>query len=183
MEQKKDVTKRHIAESFKKLVVKDSFEKLTIKKITNEAGIIRPTFYNYYRDKYDVMEYLLQEEVLDGAIESYREGGLKEGLIYIVNRVLGEREYYQKVFLITGQNNFEDVFKERLMAYIQGYIFQNGKKMDWPDNPALKPYTVAKFETDCFIAYLRYWVFSSEDVSPEDVADGYIFLRREAIQK
>ena len=31
--------------------------------ITDAAGVIRPTFYNYFQDKYEVMEWLLWEDV------------------------------------------------------------------------------------------------------------------------
>ena len=36
-------------EKFKELVAKKGFEKLTIKMITDAAGVIRPTFYNYFQ--------------------------------------------------------------------------------------------------------------------------------------
>ena len=37
--------------------IKGSFDKITIKMITDQAGVIRPTFYNYFQDKYEVMEW------------------------------------------------------------------------------------------------------------------------------
>ena len=49
------MTKALLGKKFKELVVKKSFDKITIKMITDEAGVIRPTFYNYFRDKYEVM--------------------------------------------------------------------------------------------------------------------------------
>ena len=57
------MTKALLGQKFKELVVKKSFDKITIKMITDEAGVIRPTFYNYFRDKYEVMEWLLWEDV------------------------------------------------------------------------------------------------------------------------
>ena len=48
MEQRKDLTKSLIAESFKELMMKYPFEKITIKMITDHCGIIRPTFYNHF---------------------------------------------------------------------------------------------------------------------------------------
>ena len=46
MERKK-MTKALIGESLKVLMRNHPFEKITIKMITDEAGVIRPTFYNY----------------------------------------------------------------------------------------------------------------------------------------
>ena len=36
-----------LAESFKKLASRHPIEKITIKDITDKAGVIRPTFYNH----------------------------------------------------------------------------------------------------------------------------------------
>ena len=41
-----------LAESFKELALKHPIEKITIKEITDKAGVIRPTFYNHFQDKY-----------------------------------------------------------------------------------------------------------------------------------
>ena len=48
MERKSELTKALLGEKFKELVAKKGFEKLTIKMITDAAGVIRPTFYNYF---------------------------------------------------------------------------------------------------------------------------------------
>ena len=37
--------------------------------ITDAAGVIRPTFYNYFQDKYEVMEWLLWEDVFQSVTE------------------------------------------------------------------------------------------------------------------
>ena len=39
-----------LAESFKELALKHPIEKITIKEITDKAGVIRPTFYNHFQD-------------------------------------------------------------------------------------------------------------------------------------
>ena len=37
-----------LAESFKELALKQPIEKITIKEITDKAGVIRPTFYKHF---------------------------------------------------------------------------------------------------------------------------------------
>ena len=41
-----------LAESLKELSESRPLEKITIKEITDKAGVIRPTFYNHFQDKY-----------------------------------------------------------------------------------------------------------------------------------
>ena len=64
MNNKKDV---HVAlqESFKKLILEHNFDKITIKMITDDAGLIRPTFYNHYVDKYEVLEEIFYNDIFN----------------------------------------------------------------------------------------------------------------------
>ena len=63
-EEKKDV-EQALAESLKELVQRMPFDKITIKKITDGAGVIRVTFYNHFQDKYDLLGYIVQSEILE----------------------------------------------------------------------------------------------------------------------
>ena len=65
MERKRELTKILLAESFKELLIKGSFDKITIKMITDQAGVIRPTFYNYFCDKYEVVEWIFNEYIIE----------------------------------------------------------------------------------------------------------------------
>lgn len=49
MERKGEATKHQLAESFKELMLKGSFDKITIRIITEQAGVIRPTFITIFR--------------------------------------------------------------------------------------------------------------------------------------
>ena len=55
---------RLLAENFKELACQRPIEKITIKEITDRAGVIRPTFYNHFQDKYELLEWIIMEEVL-----------------------------------------------------------------------------------------------------------------------
>lgn len=46
--------KMHIAEAFMKCLKTSTFEQVTVKQICEEAEISRPTFYNHFRDKFDI---------------------------------------------------------------------------------------------------------------------------------
>lgn len=47
-EVKKELTKDLLALSFKELIMKMPFEKITVKMITDGADVIRPTFYKSF---------------------------------------------------------------------------------------------------------------------------------------
>ena len=53
-----------LAESLKELSQNQPLEKITIKEITAKAGVIRPTFYNHFQDKYELIEWIIVNELL-----------------------------------------------------------------------------------------------------------------------
>ena len=53
-----------LAESFKELTLKQPIEKITIKEITDKAGVIRPTFYNHFQDKYELIEWIIISQII-----------------------------------------------------------------------------------------------------------------------
>ena len=54
-----------LAESFKELALRQPIEKITIKAITDRAGVIRPTFYNHFQDKYELLEWIIRVQILE----------------------------------------------------------------------------------------------------------------------
>lgn len=51
--------------------------------ITDHANVIRPTFYNHFHDKYELLEWIFRDEVLDEAEIFEREGKIEEGIYHI----------------------------------------------------------------------------------------------------
>jgi len=54
----KSQTKQNLIDAFWALYCEIKIEKITVKDITNRAGYNRGTFYEYFKDVYDVLEYI-----------------------------------------------------------------------------------------------------------------------------
>ncbi|MEI3219032.1 MAG: TetR family transcriptional regulator [Lachnoclostridium sp.] len=119
MERKGEMTKRLLGESFKELMQKKPFDKITIKMITDGAGVIRPTFYNYFQDKYDVMEWLLEQDAFIGARELIHMNMQREAVKMIFRKLEAERQYYVRAFEVEGQNSFEEMLVDGIYSIIQ----------------------------------------------------------------
>ncbi len=52
-------TKRKIAKAFQKVVFRNGFEHTTVSKIMKECQMRRQTFYDYFYDKFDLLEWSL----------------------------------------------------------------------------------------------------------------------------
>ena len=56
-------SRKKLAESFKELVKEKGFQKIIVRDITDRAEVKRPTFYSYFKDKYDVVEWIFVQEI------------------------------------------------------------------------------------------------------------------------
>ena len=70
-----------LAESFKELASRHPIEKITIKDITDKAGVIRPTFYNHFQDKYELIEWIVMEQIIRPAAPLIENGMFNEAVV------------------------------------------------------------------------------------------------------
>ena len=87
MRAKKEDTKVLIVESFRKLMLEHSFDKITIKMITDEANLIRPSFYNHFADKYELLEFICYKDVFEGTALLIDNKMYRETILFILNRI------------------------------------------------------------------------------------------------
>ena len=69
-------TKQTILQAFNDLLMENPFDKITIEMIAKRSNISKATFYRYFMDKYDVMNYsyrlLVESAFLDPKCNSWR---------------------------------------------------------------------------------------------------------------
>lgn len=174
MESKTNVEQR-LAASFKKLAAKAPIEKITIKEITDGAGVIRPTFYNHFQDKYELLEWIIRTEVLDSAIPLMVEGRLRESLLQIFTNLLQDKAFYTKVVRLEGQHSCENItrnfVKEVLLIFINGRVgdIKAAKK-------GLTIDLVAEYYAQSITFVIMEWVKLNMSLSPEQMADIFQFI-------
>ena len=148
MERKGEMTKALLGQKFKELVVKKSFDKITIKMITDEAGVIRPTFYNYFRDKYEVMEWLLWEDVFSSATELVKMNMARSALEMIFNNIC----------------NLVHVVVERNPIHIK-------------EGEIISKETFLQYEAMTLVNGIKYWISKHRnEISAEEAVKFYEFL-------
>ena len=66
-----EITKRKIAFALKELMETIPFEKITISDISQKSGIHRQTFYYHFQDRYELLDWLLNMELVSNFIEDF----------------------------------------------------------------------------------------------------------------
>ena len=181
MERKK-MTKALIGESLKVLMRNHPFEKITIKMITDEAGVIRPTFYNYFCDKYEVVEWIFNEYIIEKVRAMFEQKMYTEGLKLLFVCMKNDCAFYRKAFEITVQNAFTDIIRNSLhnlfLSEMSEIYIENQT-----NNPLVTAELVAAFYANSLSNLLQMWIQSNnQQCTAENMVEAYAYLLSHRIQ-
>lgn len=164
-----------LAESFKELACQQPIEKITIKAITDKAGVIRPTFYNHFQDKYELLEWVMRVQILEPTKPLIDAGMIDEALILIFTSLKKEREFYEKAVRLEGQNSFESIAKKCIEDILMEAI-QTKKPKRQKTHPWLTPEHVAQFYSQVMCFVVISWIQSGMAVEPEEITELYNYM-------
>lgn len=176
MEYHKGMMRASLCESLRGLMLKNVFEKITIKQICDETGVIRATFYNYFDDKYDCLNAIVYHDFVesfnvDQVTRSLNnkidiegkyiptqsaEEDVKNNIQSILEIIDENRSFYRIAYNVTGQNNFEDMIRNNLMIIFKTVLDAHRKPgyMDKYSNNLL-----ARYYAECVAFDIKEFVF------------------------
>ncbi len=176
MQNKKDIEER-LAESLKELVKSEAFERITIREITERAGVIRVTFYNHFKDKYDLLEWIVTEEVINPVRILLQNGMYRDALILIFNNVLEEKEFYMRVARIEGQNSFREIITSAIRKLLaQLFTEAVGKSGKRAGHRWLTPDYLADYYAQSMAFVVIFWIEEGMPIDAEEVATIYEYI-------
>ena len=121
-------TKAILTNAISELLQETSFDKLTVQMILERSGVSRATFYRYFRDKYNVMNFYYQSHV-DTLIS--KEDGTNWHIILteICNFIYKNQAYFSKVVKVEGANSFREFLHQySFNFYEREYLKRKGIK-------------------------------------------------------
>jgi probable dihydroxyacetone kinase regulator len=143
--------------------------------ITDRAGIIRPTFYYHFQDKYELMEWILEEDIISKMnilLEQHME---REAIIMLFRCLHAEKQYYRKAFEVTGQNGFEDVMGHWMEELLLKEIRTRPIKLS--HGQMLSNEIFAKYYSIALISFIKIWLGEGkDDTTLDNMVDAYQFL-------
>ncbi len=108
-----DDTKRMIAAALKKLMGQKSFEKISVTDICDDCSLNRKSFYYHFKDKYDLVNWIFQDEFLNRIDpDSYEVGW--DMIEDVCDLFYNNRDFYLAALEIQGQNSFHDYVFESM---------------------------------------------------------------------
>ena len=174
-EEKKDV-ELALAESLKSLVVRTPFEKITIKQITDGAGVIRVTFYNHFQDKYELLGFVVRREILEPVRILLKNSMYREALTLIFSNVKKDSAFYRRAYKIEGQNSFEEITENCIYELLLELFSDRSSGKPHSKFPWLTVETLARYYARSMNYVVMEWIRSGMNVAPEEVADIYEYV-------
>lgn len=171
----KRLTNELIAESFKNLLIKKDFKKITVKMIATESGFMRSTFYNYFQDKYEILEWIVKNEIYDKISPYVTNEAYYEAFQKVFKCIESDKEFYKKAFQIEGQNGFEEILaNEFSKLFKKAYESANFES----DNPIVTLETISYYQSLALIMYIKMWICDGcyGDANYEEVCEAYIIM-------
>jgi len=164
-----------LAVSFKELASKKSIDKITIKEITDKAGVIRPTFYNHFQDKYELLEWIVKKELIEPMLPYLMEAKVKEGVAVSLNAISENKEFYHRAVKLEGQNSFAEVLtqtvSELLLQYIDEKVIASKLPYTW-----ITPEKTADFLSGMLCYAVIRWVENGMDIPVDELVDTFIYM-------
>lgn len=102
---KHDHTKYIFARAIKELIKTRPLDKITVTDIVIKAGKTRQTFYRYFKDKYDLVNWYFEKLVLKSFRQMDNGCSLYEALHLKFEFILNEHSFFKEAFKSNDYNN------------------------------------------------------------------------------
>ena len=127
-DRRQEKMKYRLAAAMKKCMERMPVEKVTVKEIVEECGTTRQTFYRYFLDKYDLINWYF-DKILS---ESFKHMGtgetVYESLVRKFRFIEHERLFFDAAFRYDDQNSLRDHDYRKIHAFYTNMIESRTKE-------------------------------------------------------
>jgi AcrR family transcriptional regulator len=165
------LVKKALSDALIALCETKPINQISIQNIVDKCGISRQTFYRYFRDKYDLMNYLYMLE-LDYNVALYEkcEDGLKCIFLHLFEHFREHKKYYMMVCKEEAQNGLiESIYKLNSEACIARYREKYG-------SDSVDEYIRLMIDFKCSgeAELIKNWVNSGMKAEPPVIAEAIV---------
>lgn len=171
-----------LAESFKELACRQPVEKITIKAITDRAGVIRPTFYNHFQDKYELLEWIIKKDIIEPTHPLFQNGMTEQAMHLMLAALERDKEFYCMVVKTQGQNSFASIAQKCIQELLEQLFDTKLKaaakkaKSKWLTKEHLAAYYAQSL---CYLVVN--WMQSGMVLPAKEMTDVYIYIMKHSI--
>ena len=155
----KDLTKRMFADTLVDMLKDMPLDKVRVTKLCERCGTTSPTFYYYFRDKYELVVWIFLQDIVE-IYSGTKPGRRKKN--ELISKVKMRKTFYQKAFTDQSQNSLSEYMQSFIIDYYTEAVLH-----DTGDLPTQDQLMAIKYHTYGLLGMFREWLFG-RDMSFEE---------------
>lgn len=162
-----------LADSLLELNEEKPLSKISVSDILANSGVSRQAFYNHFRDKQDLIQYIYLNRIIQnwkspGEDFSYREELLKTFQIYI-----RYHRFLKQAIQIPGQNCLADFMTDYCIEFDRKWHQQCFGETPMPDSLRL----ATEYHSRAAMTMTIWWILSDMPIPPDVIASMILQMR------
>ncbi len=158
IQENKEEKEHNLISAALKLFTEKGVKDTSVQEITNEAGVAKGTFYLYFKDKYELQDYLIarkSKQLFNDAIKSLSKQKIddyKEKIIYVIDYIVDKLTKNKLLLKFISKNLSWGLYNDKLSKLIDDsnigvqdfFLKEIGKSKTKIENPELKLFMIVE---------------------------------------
>lgn len=178
---KSEYTKQILTDSLKKLMRQKPLDKISIREITENAGMNRQTFYYHFSDIYNQLQWMFEQEVMDLFSQYKGEEVWREGLLHVFNYFRNNKEICFCALKSVGREYLFQYFHGRVhdivASTVENLCGEREQELDQDYKEMLIEYYTVSFGS-----VVEHWVYGMINKSPEELVEFFDMMLQDHIR-
>ena len=157
-----NITKNALAVSMKKLMEKKPFSKISVGDICEDCGMNRKSFYYHFRDKYDIMHWIFEQEIVEKLPSE--EESFEMWFHTLFMNTCEDYKYYRKLIKNLSveevRSDLYKLFEHRVRLMVEECLDDSV----WNLRKEKEDFTVAFF-TEAFLGFYINYIREHEEIN------------------
>lgn len=159
-----DLTKQAIVKGTVELVKQMPFERISVTEIAKRCGINRNTFYYYFRDKYDVMDFIFQTDILPHLLPLMNHKQWTQSVVTLCRCMQKEKSFYSNALADLNPRGLRQILVNHYRYWLMEIAQESYERTDIQGEE--REY-VARFYAHGIIGMVCDWVDAGMKKDPE----------------
>lgn len=173
-------TKKTLAASLKKHMMKKPLSKITISEIITDCGVNRKTFYYHFEDIYALLKWMLELE----AIEVVKQFNLlvnpQEAISFVMDYVEANKHILNCAYDSMGRDELKRFFYQDFIELVHSILDQAEKELNVSVDEPFKMY-LADFLTEALAGSLISYFKSKNTDNREEILQNLLLICKASI--
>ncbi len=162
------ITKKALSASLKNLLHQKPLSKITISDIAEDCGVSRMTFYYYFSDIYDLVEWTCMEDASCAIAGNKTYGTWQQGFYNIFEAVLENRSFVANVYHSVSREHIEQYLYEVTYGLLADVVEEAAERLGLTVRDEDKRF-IADFYKYAFVGLLLAWIRDGMKEEPERI--------------